>query len=60
VNDAYKPATPEKVFVGVENALRRQFGSPAEIAQVGSTEKSAVFGFTVDGVGYSLTVNVTE
>jgi hypothetical protein len=51
-------STFEDVVDGVEGALRRQFGSAAEIERVTQDDSSAVFGFSVDGVGYSLMVNV--
>jgi hypothetical protein len=53
-----EPATSQ-TFDGVYEALRRQFGSAAEIEWVSRESGHAVFGFTVDGVDYSLTVNVT-
>lgn len=48
-----------EVAVGVGNALRREFGSAAEIDIVSQENDSATFGFTVDGYSYSLRVNVT-
>lgn len=58
--DPNSPAPPEQVFAGVENAIRRQLGSSAELERVSWTDRSASFGFTVDGESYSLMVNVTE
>jgi hypothetical protein len=53
--------TDQDVFAGVHNALRREFGSVADVQEVspGDGTTPAVFGFTVDGVDYSLSVNVT-
>lgn len=56
---SFHPAVPETVFSGVERALRREFGSSASLEQVASDDTSATFGFSVDGTGYSLMVNVT-
>ena len=49
----------EDVANGVENALRREFGSAAEIERVQQDNDKAIFGFTVDGYSYSLMVNAT-
>jgi hypothetical protein len=53
--------TDQDVFAGVHNALRREFGSVADVQEVspGDGTNPAVFGFTVDGVDYSLSVNAT-
>lgn len=53
-------ATFEDVANGVSEALRRQFGGSAAVEFVQEPSgDSAVLGFTVDGVDYSLMVNVT-
>jgi hypothetical protein len=51
--------TFENVANGVEDALRRQFGAAAEIERVMQNEHMAIFGFSVDGISHSLSVNVT-
>jgi trans-2-enoyl-CoA reductase len=53
-------ATFDQVADGVYTALRRQFGGSADVVETGRDERTAVFGFTVDGVDYSLSVNITE
>lgn len=49
----------EDVANGVEEALRRQFGSSAEIERVRDEDDGAYFGFVVDGYPYSLVVTAT-
>lgn len=51
--------TPREVFSSVYEAVRREFGSAAEVETVHEDATSRTFGFTVDGVDYSLMVNVT-
>lgn len=61
VRDSYKerPATAfDKVADGVYQALRREFGN--EVTELQRDATASFFGFAVDGVDYSLTVNKTE
>lgn len=56
-----RPATAfDKVADGVYTALRREFGSAAGAEELQRDARMSIFGFQVDGVSYSLSVNVTE
>jgi hypothetical protein len=53
-------ATFDQVADGVYTALRRQFGGSANVEEIGRSDRLCVYGLTVDGVEYSMTVNITE
>jgi hypothetical protein len=50
----------EEVAKGVEDALRRQFGSAAEVQRLDARDDMVVFGITVDGYDYFVNVLVAE
>jgi hypothetical protein len=61
--NTHEPAPAGQVFDGVYEALRRHFGSAADVEEVQRDDTegtaTAIYGFTVDGVNYSLAVNQT-
>lgn len=49
------PVVADSLF----QALRREFGSASGLQEVQRDDTSAVYGFAVDGIGYSLMLNRT-